>query len=432
MKGDSLLFLIVISAGLLPADAMDQSTPLPEPLTLEYALSLANELAPPLRRATAQLQVAQAERVIAGSGYATTLSMSARLRTIRSAESGSTLDDHRVGFRVNRGLYDFGLTRSRLDAADASIEARHWHLIEARDAQRLRVMAAYFDVLLADLEYVRDNEAMSIAFIHFDRIQDAHELRQVSDVELFESETAYQQSRHSRFVSAGQQRATRSRLAIALNRPEELSSELALPELDSLARPLPEVEDLTQQALSNSPTLRALQAELTAAESEVEVADAGDGPVLSGVATLSEFTRETANGDRWQFGLEFEMPLYDSGQTHAQVAHARAAVSGLQAELAERRHELRQAVLDIWLELDGLGIRREGLEVQYDFRDLYLDRSRALYELEAESDLGDAMVRVSDHRLQAAEVSYRMVLLWAQLDALVTAHESLLIPGEVM
>ena len=126
------------------------------------------------------------------------------------------------------------------------------------------------------------------------------------------------------------------------------------------------------------------------------------------------------------------MPLYDSGQTHAQVAHARAAVSGLQAELAERRHELRQAVLDIWLELDGLGIRREGLEVQYDFRDLYLDRSRALYELEAESDLGDAMVRVSDHRLQAAEVSYRMVLLWAQLDALVTAHESLLIPGEVM
>ena len=53
-----------------------------------------------------------------------------------------------------------------------------------------------------------------------------------------------------------------------------------------------------------------------------------------------------------------------------------------------------------------------------DYRDLYLDRSRARYELDLQTDLGDAMVRFSDARLQAARVKYQLELAWEQLDAI--------------
>jgi hypothetical protein len=54
-----------------------------------------------------------------------------------------------------------------------------------------------------------------------------------------------------------------------------------------------------------------------------------------------------------------------------------------------------------------------------DYRDLYLDRSRALYEMEVKTDLGDSMVEVSEARLKFAKVKFNTALTWARLDALI-------------
>ncbi|MEN8128730.1 MAG: hypothetical protein ABFS45_00765, partial [Pseudomonadota bacterium] len=66
---------------------------------------------------------------------------------------------------------------------------------------RLEIMRLFFDVILADLEYTRDNEAMAIAFVEADRAGDQNELGQVSDVDLLAKEDAYQARRIKRLVS---------------------------------------------------------------------------------------------------------------------------------------------------------------------------------------------------------------------------------------
>ena len=88
------------------------------------------------------------------------------------------------------------------------------------------------------------------------------------------------------------------------------------------------------------------------------------------------------------------------------------------AKLAQAEMEIRQLVLDQWLELDTIKIRLQELKVLAKYRELYLDRSRALYELEVKADLGDAMIQTSTVRLQQAEAQFRWMLANARLHAL--------------
>ena len=75
-------------------------------------------------------------------------------------------------------------------------------------------------------------------------------------------------------------------------------------------------------------------------------------------------------------------------------------------------------MVEVWNEIDNLGRQREQMRVLGDYRELYLDRSRALYELNAATDLGDAMVQVTDARLRSADTDYRLAQAWARLQAL--------------
>ena len=53
-----------------------------------------------------------------------------------------------------------------------------------------------------------------------------------------------------------------------------------------------------------------------------------------------------------------------------------------------------------------------------NYRDLYLDRSRALYELEVRTDLGDAMSQISDVRLRRARIMFDWAMNEAKLRAM--------------
>jgi Fur family zinc uptake transcriptional regulator len=78
----------------------------------------------------------------------------------------------------------------------------------------------------------------------------------------------------------------------------------------------------------------------------------------------------------------------------------------------------RQQVLEIWMELDRLGTQREALQVTSDYRDLYLDRSRTLYDMDMQTDLGDSMTQIADIQWQKARNRFDILLAQARLKAL--------------
>ena len=408
--------------GSAPAAAVE---PLPEPLTLEYALSLIDEGHPDLLAEQAEQAQLAAQLQAADARNALDVSVEGRARWVGpasiSAEDEDATDDHKLSLFVRKPLYDFGRTDALREAARQASLGREQRYQAVRDKRRIAIMQAFFDVLLSDLEYARDNEALAVAYIVLDRLRNRQELGQASDLAILEKEAEYQQVRYQLAQSETRQRATRARLANLLNRPGMLPSNLRRPQLEYKQRTLPEFEPLVELAMQQNPEIRAMQAELVAAQQRIEAARAEQLPRLDGELEASSYSREMGSYDRWRAGVTLQVPLYSGGRVDAAVAAQRAQQYAVQARLDKARYDLRQSVLDLWLELQNLRLQQDRANSERDFRELYLDQSRANYEMEFTADLGDAMVRLSESQRGLAQTEYQLAITWERLDALIGA-----------
>lgn len=405
----------------LSARAESPASPvLPEPLTLQDALALADEPHPELTIAEARLQAAEATIKSAAADTDLDIYLNGALRYVEppAYSPDQTHDDNTLTLSVDKTLYDFGRSAASVKAATERLTSVNFLKLDTRQKRRLDIMQRFFEVVLADLQFYRYNEEMAVEFIALDRLRDQRELGQVSDIAVMQQEAIYQRVRHLRFSSQNQQRASRARLALALNRPGKLPATVVPPALPQVERTLPEVEQLQILALDNNPVLAALRSELVAAEAQVASARANDNPVLRGKLEAGTFSRERSSYDDWRAELSVKIPLYDGDRTQAAVALEKARLYELQSRLMQSERAVQQQVLELWLQLDALQSQREQRQAESTYRELYLDRSRALYEMEVKTDLGDSMVRISEAEHDARATDYEIALTWAKLEAL--------------
>ena len=415
-----MLFLQgLILVSLVHAQSPESKT-LPSPLTLEHALSLADESHPQLLLNEAEYLAAQARQKAVDSSDDLEARLEAQLLYVEpsriSFDQGN--DDHRIGLIVNKELYDFGLQEAKSKSAESLVAGHHYAYQDARAQRRLEILRRYFDVLLADLVYLRYNEEMAVEYILLDRLRARKELGKASELEVIEQEQHYQNVRYLRADSLNKQRRTRALLAEALNRPGQLPAELANPNLDILKREVPEYEDLLNKAMAKNFRLKTLYAKLEAAKKGIEVARATDSPKLNGVVEAYGYTREYGMADKFRAGVTIEVPLYNGEKNDSEVAVARAELYRLQAQVQQAESEIRQAVLDTWLELDSLRIKRDHVAAIQHYREMDLDYRRTLYEMEVKADLGKGMAYISEAEFLVREAEYKMAAAWIKLDIL--------------
>ena len=397
-----------------------ESKTLPSPLTLEYALSLADESHPDLLLNEAEYMAAQARQKAIESSDDIEARLEAQLLYVEpsriSFDQGN--DDHRLGLVVNKELYDFGLQEAKSKSAESLVAGQRYAYQDARAQRRLQILRRYFDVLLADLVFLRYNEEMAAEYILLDRLRARKGLGKASDLEVLEQEQHYQNLRYLRADSLNKQRRTRALLAEVLNRPGQLPNDLAKPDLEMLKRELPEYEELLDKAMANNYRLKTLYARLAAAKEGVEVARATDSPKVSGVVEAYTYTREYGMADKFRAGVKLEVPLYNGEKNDSEIATARAELYRLQAQVQQAESEIRQAVLDTWLELDSLRIKRDHVNAIQQYREMDLDYRRTLYEMEVKADLGKGMAHISEAEFLVRQAEYKMAAAWIKLDIL--------------
>lgn len=427
--------LVLASVLTAPALRADDVEPLPEPLTLDHALSLVEAPHPDLATSRAALEAAEARRLgaAATNDFAADLTLDARW--VEPPDVATYPDEHndsRALLTVRKELYDFGRTRNSVEAAEAGVRASEWLLREAEARRRLDIMRRFLDVILADITFERETERMATAFVAMDRARDRNELGQVSDIDLLQLEDEYQATRMSRQAALTNQRATRSLLAQALGRPASLPSRLLPPMLPGNDAELPDYETLLAVAQRNNPRLLAAREALADSRQRLAASRAERRPSLRSELTAGAYEQEFGSRQPFVASLVLDVPLYTGDRVNAAVAAARAGFNRSQADLERTDYWLRQQLLETWQEIQTLRAQREQALVRRDYRDLYLDRSRAQYELEIKTDLGDAMVQQSDARLLTHRTEYELALAWERL-AWLTGEPSLsplLPPGE--
>jgi outer membrane protein TolC len=394
-------------------------------LSLAQALSLADASHPDLDLARADLERARSRRLDAEAVSGTRAWIDLTPERVVPSTGGDSLNDSRARLIVTKPLYDFGRSRALEDAAGREVAAREASLIDVRSRRRLEIMARFFDALSADLRYAVDNEDMAHKYVLYDRMRERASLGQVSEVDLLEAENRYRESLLVRTESQKRRGAARQQLAAALNRPDQLPGELETPRPVAGEIPVPDYPALAREALERNPAILALRQDVEAARLLRDAERARHRPVLSGELEAADYERALAARSDRRAMLNLRVPLYQGGEVDAAVARAAAELSVREARLRKGEHELHRAVLDTVQELEALKVRKQAADQRLAFRDLYLERQRALYEMELQVNLGDAMVKLTEAQWHAARVEFDIVLARARLDALLGRLPSL-------
>lgn len=414
------------------ASAEQLPAPLPVPLTLEFAINAGTQQThPALMAVEAEERVAEAGLEDAESRYALESSVRLTAGWVQPNELAldQTHDDHSAQLNVRKIIYDFGVTGGKVSAAENLINASQLEYEYARQNQVIDIASHFFDVLLADLKYAWDNESMAMHYVQYDRIRERHVLKQVSDVELLRSENSYQVARTQRSASETLQRTSRSLLAVAINRPGELSVDLARPVLDTTALKLPELDELVSTAVRNNLELRARRNRETAARLELDASRKRIRPTLDATFQFSEYSRLTPNRDDARARLNLIVPLNKHGSQRSEVAENKAEWLQASADMMKLETVVRNQVADLWQQILRLQIQQQELDVAADHMQLELDRARGEYELEMRTHLGDAMVNTSRVRYEQARNDYEKLLAWMKLYLLIGKNpEALLNP----
>lgn len=408
---------LAMATAFMMSAASASPMPLPNPLTLEQALALADEPHPDLEFARAELALAQAHRLDAGARYETHAYLDITPETADPSTGGGYLDDSRARILVTRPLYDFGQTRALTAAADAGVASREFHFLDARQQRRIEIMRRYHDVILADLRYSVDLEEMTHRYLNFDRIRERQTLGQVSELERLEAESHYQEALIQRNASQSNQLATRQRLALVLNRPDEIPNEVVTPVMP-LQREIPEFKALYATAANANPEILALRKNVESAHALLDAARARYAPTLMAELELGKYQRALAARNEVRAGLTLRVPLLRGDDNKAAVAGAQAELASRQARLSKAEHQLHQVVLELVQRLELLKVERAAAQQRLAFRELSLDRQRTLYEMEVQTRLGDALTRLTEAQWMAAKTDLEITFTWARIDTL--------------
>lgn len=230
-------------------------------------------------------------------------------------------------------------------------QAHHWvedaqaTLAQEERSLGQRLVASYLEVLLAqdELELVQKQQMTTTYQLDAARKSFAAGAGTRTDIDEVQARLDLNRARE---LEARQQLAMSGhRLGVLINRPVE-----TLARLDPVRLPLnpPEPADLqawVTQAEANNPQMQSLQAQLRAAELEVQRASAAHQPTLDLLlqATRSSSENTTTPASSYtnrMVGLQLNVPLYAGGYVQSQVRQALALQSEAEARLEALRREL--------------------------------------------------------------------------------------------
>jgi len=413
-----LRYLLVGVWLLLSTGSRAEEAALPSPLTLKQALTLADRLPVEV------MAVTQAQAEVAARRFAARQEKRLRLSLEGKIGAYQYLWDfhrhHRLALVARKVLYDGGREAALLRALNTLDAALDTEKSVAQARYRLKIVEAFFNILLADLRYRMLNEEMAVVYVTLDRMRDRHQLGTVSDVTLAEQEKRYAELLLARTEAELVQRQRRLELAILLNRPDAVIDEVKPPAVDKiLAAPLPDVAALLKQLPHRSPELLAIRQKLASLVSEQQWAALQKAPTLSAqVATGPRYVENEVDKQSWNVQLQLSWPILDGGVTQTTQMQVEARRLKWMHEYKQRRQQLEQRVVQLWAVAQAQPARQTWLARYRDYVDLNMEYKRGLYENEEKADIGDAMIEQSRYDYAELEALFKTLLARYELNTI--------------
>ncbi len=401
----------------------------PRVLTLDEALATARAQQPQMRQAAAATQAALARAdqtfapllpQVSGSAsyqrqtanYASRPgSLPSQISGSSAGESWSTFNYYSLGLNASVLLYDFGQTRSRWQSSAASAAAQkdseHTTLAQVLFAVR----TAYFQARAAKGLVKVASDTLANQQKHMQQAEGFVEVGTQPEISLAQARTDVANAKVQLINAENAYETAKAQLNLAMGveRPEPY---------DVADETLPPVEGedgatdvLLDEAVKARPELAALANDVRAQELTLRAVRGAYGPSLGFSTGISDVGEQASNLTwNWNTALSLSVPIFQGGQTKAQVREAEFNLAAIKAqldgELQQVRLEIEQARLAVRADKTALDASAEALanaKVQ-------LELAEGRYETGVGSiiELGDSQVAFTSAAQQRVQAEYNL------------------------
>ncbi|HVN32513.1 MAG TPA: TolC family protein [Thermoanaerobaculaceae bacterium] len=417
--------MMITDLALLVLAATAPAAP-PRVLTLEEALRVASAQQPQLRQATAATQaaVANADAVMSpllpqvggsASYQRATGNISARPGSSTGQTSSSlsweSFPYYTLGLSASQLIYDFGQSRSRWRSAQASADAQ-------RTSERTILSQVFFGVRSAYFQARAAKSAVTVAVDtlanqqkHLDQIQGFVDVGTRPEIDLAQAKTDVANADVQLITAQNAYAIAKAQLNQAMGVEGSTDYDVA----DETQPPVEGEDDVTdvllEEALKARPEIAALQDDIRAQELNVRAIQGALGPSLVFSAGFTDAGQQTSSlAWNWDAGLGLSIPIFQGGQTRAQIRQAQANLANVHAQAESERLQVRleveQARLTVLAARTALTATGEALVNAKD----RLRLAEGRYETGVGSiiELGDAQLALTSAAYQQVQAEYAL------------------------
>ena len=404
------------------AVGQSEYAPFPRILKLSDALDMLDENHPGLLLTRSRLRDVDAERLDIESETAFQATAEIELRSAMKAADPNDdfVNDSRALLILDKPLTTFGRGQARSGAVDSDLKSLQHEQAFDRASVRLEAMRAFFQVIIADYAYAAVDEEMTLAYLNYDDALEQMEIYQeLPEVEVKALESKYLDAFARRTAAAHEQRASRLRLALALNRPDAYPDQVVEPDLNRYDLQTPDYDELLESVMENNPSLISARLELAAQRQRLAGLSLARRPTLGTRFRAAEYERELGSSrDQFRASLYLDIPLTAPKKNQGEVARQSAIALENEARLKLLENELRLKTLSLVHQLEQLETEINAARTDLMYRELELDRVRLQYEMEVRARIGTANYEVARALHKLAFTRYQKALVWEQIDLL--------------
>lgn len=333
------------------------------PLTLPDVVERALCNNPQTREAWANARAQAAQVGVGESAFLPSINASGSFT--HNNTSSTTGNQESVGLSLTWLLYDFGGRDATLENARQVLAAVNATQDATLQSVFLSAVQAYYQLFATQAVVDSTNEAEKSARASFNAAAARYNVGAGTPADKLQTQTAYSQAVLTRIRAEGDARNAQGTLANVMGLDANLAFAIAPPlKRAPDARFEGDVSRLIEEARQNRPDLAAAEAQVKAAQANVEAVQASGRPSIS---LTSDLTRSDTSSsgplNSAALGVAVSIPLFTGFNTTYRTQAAQAQV---ETRTAQRDRLSRQVALDVWKAYQNLTTDTQSLKTSID------------------------------------------------------------------
>ena len=168
----------------------------------------------------------------------------------------------------------------------------------------------------------------------------------------------------------------------------------------------------------NNPTLKNLERQLSDLNSQYSSENSNNEITITSTVRIGEQGYQRDKNGELRFGVGLSMPLGDSSSQSSKLSKLRNEINNQKLAIEIHKQNLTNDALELWSKLKTLKRQNNTLKILINSKDLSLELARAEYEMLMKTDIGMAMIEVTDAEWQMAKNEFDFVLTLTKLKQL--------------